>query len=107
MKKLPGASRRCLLKREMHKDPRPGIFEFDRHSVQYAVGLGLTTGFILSVFRLRQSLHLAGGFRGVGSAKGQHGRLGSFHDGASLHARADCGSDRSDALLTPVCQLTR
>ncbi len=33
----------------MHKDPRPGIFEFDRHSLRYAIGLGLTTGFTLSI----------------------------------------------------------
>lgn len=34
----------------MHKDPLPGVFEFARRPVRYAVSSGLLTGFILSIF---------------------------------------------------------
>lgn len=34
----------------MHKDPIPGVFEFARRPARYAVGSGLLTGFILSIF---------------------------------------------------------
>ena len=34
----------------MHRDPPPGIFEFARRSLSYTIGLGLLTGFLLSIF---------------------------------------------------------
>ncbi len=34
----------------MHKNPPPGLFDFDRHSLRYTIVLGLITGFILSIF---------------------------------------------------------
>lgn len=34
----------------MHKDPPPGVFDFAQRSLSYTIGLGLLTGFILSIF---------------------------------------------------------
>lgn len=34
----------------MHRDPRPGIFDFAARSVKHAIGFGLLTGFIMSIF---------------------------------------------------------
>ena len=34
----------------MHRDPPPGIFDFARRSLSYTIGLGLLTGFLLSIF---------------------------------------------------------
>jgi len=47
---LPAATKPSLPRLTMHKDPRPGIFDFAARSLRYIIGLGLLTGIILSIF---------------------------------------------------------